>query len=671
MQYYGYAGNILYVDLTSGDITKQPLDFELARGFIGGMGINNRLLYDLLKPNTEAFSPGNPIIIGVGPLCGTLTPGASKVAVTTKLPTIASKVEKKQIVGTGMSGTRRFGVMIKNAGYDHVVITGQAKKPCYLKIVDDDIEICDASDLWGRDIYETTDELAERHRGHIGRAGVWAIGRGGENLIRWSVGICDKMAPMGNLGAAAVLGSKNLKAVVSLGTKGVKVAHRKRFMELVDRKRRDILMHPSWGTTFPHKKSLNYAWPQFKVQKDFPMDVVSNKTMYLHTACTACVDGCRFSHEIRDGRFAGTLLQTGHLASALQGGTYLCLQDYREAIQLQDIFNREGLSHPIARRMLNFVTRLYERGIISTKDTGGLMLKRGNFDCYAQLVHKIIKREDIGAAMAEGWYPLSDKVGVDASEDFYDGVPIIKGVNPIIDPRLACFNPAFGLAMFVGPRAQHVHQSTYFPPGDDMHRETYWPRYERSLNDIKEGCKKMGCTLDEIDSVFTQDDFNTGRLEKHAEDQRGVMNSLGVCDSAHGDWDPMQDVPLLSKLYSAVTGIEINYRELKKMGERIWNMEKLINVREDFTRKDDEIPTLIVQNAETTKMKNWRNSWFPGEHYLLDYFGRRLRKSDLQKMLDDYYEERGWDVEKGIPTREKLLELGLEDFIGVVDVLLR
>jgi aldehyde:ferredoxin oxidoreductase len=189
MDYYGYVGKILYVDLTSGEIETQQLDENVLKEFIGGWGINYRLEHDLLKPGTDPLSPDNPIIIGVGPLCGTLALASGKVTATMKLPIHASRREEKYIVNTAVGGSNQFGIMMKNAGYDHIVITGRAKKPSYLKIVDDDIEICDAGDLWGkRDVYETSDELANRHRGKTGKAGTWVIGKAGENLVMASLG---------------------------------------------------------------------------------------------------------------------------------------------------------------------------------------------------------------------------------------------------------------------------------------------------------------------------------------------------------------------------------------------------------------------------------------------------------------------------------------------------
>lgn len=249
---YGYSGNILLVNLTNNEIRKQKLDTDLAQQFLGGWGINYRLLYDYLKPHTDPFSPDNPIIIGTGVLSGTLAPASSKCTITMKLPIPTNELENKFIVATAVGGTRRFGAMLKNAGYDHVIITGRAVKPVYLKIIDDDIEICDAKDLWGKkDVYETTAVLAYRHRGKTGEAGTWVIGKAGENLVLASIALVDGIGSMGRWGAASVLGSKNLKAIVTLGTKGIKIADPKRFMRLIEQKRKEIMSHPAFRKGYP------------------------------------------------------------------------------------------------------------------------------------------------------------------------------------------------------------------------------------------------------------------------------------------------------------------------------------------------------------------------------------------------------------------------------------
>jgi aldehyde:ferredoxin oxidoreductase len=213
----------------------------------------------------------------------------------------------------------------------------------------------------------------------------------------------------------------------------------------------------------------------------------------------------------------------------------------------------------------------------------------------------------------------------------------------------------------------HLHQGTYFARAEDVYKDTNWPEYRKTFYDIKRDFEKMVTTNEEIDRAFTDKYFNAGRVEKHAEDCQGVYTSLGNCDHAsHWTWDPMRDVPFLAEVYSALTGFEITPRELKKRGERVWNMEVLLNVREGFTREDYPIPSVWLQHTEKPMKLDMR-----GEYYATDWFGRRLTKEDLYKMLDDYYDERGYDIKKGIPTREKLRELGLEEFMAVIEPHLR
>jgi aldehyde:ferredoxin oxidoreductase len=161
-----------------------------------------------------------------------------------------------------------------------------------------------------------------------------------------------------------------------------------------------------------------------------------------------------------------------------------------------------------------------------------------------------------------------------------------------------------------------------------------------------------------MERIFTSDSFNTGKLTKYTQDAEYAYNALGLCDCVvHWECDPTRDVPWLAELYSALTGIEITPHDLLRAGERSYNLEKLLNVREGFTRKDDEIPSIWSQNTETPiKLRS-------GDRYLSDWFGNRLTKEDIEKMFDDYYEERGWDVKQGVPTQEKITELGLEGFV--------
>jgi len=657
MEYYGYAGRILYVDLTSGHIKKEALDPKMIEEFIGGWGFNYALLSEFLKPNTDPLSPDNPIVIGVGPLCGTLTPGSGKVAITMKLPLIGSESEDIYRVATAVGGTRRFGAMLKNAGYDNVVITGRAASPSYLKIIDDDVEICDATDLWEKDLFETTDRLIKRHSGTTGACGVWGVGPAANKLVRWAHAFVDKGNSLGRAGGGAVLGSKNLKAVVTLGTKGIKVAHPETFMAMAIAKRKQILAHPML-----HKPYMPAGGGT--ITEEYPANLLED-TRVARNACICCFSPEFGTHIVRKGRFEGDFFTTTIFSTVRDFGRRLRLKEYGEAFKLTDLLNRAGLCCLTFFRMAYFVTRLYERGVISKEDTGGVELKVGNFDSYVKLLDKIINREDIGDVMANGWVALYNKFGVNPGQDFKDGAGIVKGLDVLRECRFSSLAPN-RLANTVRPKGHHVHQACHWPRGADLYRDTYWPTRERSFYDVMRDCQETMVVTDaEMGRIFTDRDFNIGRLEKHAEDAYSVYNAMSVCDiSPYGCWDPMRNVPLVTEFYNAVTGLERTPRELKKKGERIWNLEKLLNVREGFDRKDDIFPSTDIQNI-CTPIK-----FRTGERYLLDWLGRRVAEKDFEKYLIDYYDERGWDIKKGIPTEEKLRELGLEKFIPIIQGLL-
>jgi aldehyde:ferredoxin oxidoreductase len=655
LEYFGYAGKILHVDLTSHKTTTEFLDHAMIKQHLGGIGINQRLAYDLFIADTDPFSSDNPIIIGVGPLCGTLAPASGKVFATTKLPVRASKREKKYVVATATGGSTRFGAMIKNAGYDHIIITGKADKPSYLKIINDDVEICDAGDLWGKqDVYESSDELANRHRGKTGKAGTWVIGRAGENQLTASLGCVDGTHTMGRSGGAAMLGIKNLKAVVVLGSKGVKVADPKRFMALIDQKIKAIISHPGYG--MPHHSAttledFNVCGVSFG--KSFYSGDVFDKTKFTAHACSACLSACKSFHKIKEGRFTDSIVRAPiQMIYEAEKGSRLMLSHHGDAMKLMELIHRYGMCMFSVVRMLNFVTRLYERGVLSVEDTGGIELKTGDIDSYIHLLEKWVNRDDIGEYMAQGWFALSEKTGIDPSTDFADGVPIVRGSDVLHDIRWGTYGPGWFLAQVVRPRPIQVHQRVTGAAGNDIHR---------ALNEVKvDFTEKMGLSEEEVNEIVFENDFNTGGVLKYAEDTESACNALSVCFGG-GPGDPGRDLPWLSEIYSAATGFNITTKELRNMGEKIRNMEALLNAREGIAGEYYEPPALWLEH--TIKPLHVNNR----DYYATDWFGKRIKKDDMYKWMRDYYTARGWDIELRIPTYEKLEELGLEEFNHILE----
>ena len=265
----------------------------------------------------------------------------------------------------------------------------------------------------------------------------------------------DKMNFLGSSGGA-VLGAKNLKAVVSLGTKGIKVADRKRFLAAVELMRKRLITHPAFLTSmadgFARATEAGY------------LEDILRRVVVHRIACISCPDPCKSNHVLKDGRFKGQFMQFARAEHIVRFayGLGMDLKDYGEGFMLFDLCNRAGVVLFSAMRMLHFVTRMYERGFISGKDTGGLVLKTGDFEAYAKLLQKLVNREDIGEYMARGWYALSNKVGVDPAVEFLDGCAIVRGFDAIEDPRLNTFSPFYGISSIVRPRAEFVMQETMF-----------------------------------------------------------------------------------------------------------------------------------------------------------------------------------------------------------------
>ena len=643
MEYFGYVGKVLWVDLTSNKIRKEPLDLELAQKFVGGCGFNLRLLYDLLKPGIDPFAPENVILIGAGPLIGTLLP-AGKITATLKFINPASEDPTYCYIGSAVGGSKHFGIMLKNAGYDSVIITGKARNPVYLKIFDDDIEVCDARNLWGKkDIYETTDELV----GKYGRCGVIAIGLAGENLVKNSMAMVDSNSTLGRNGVGALMGSKNLKAIIVRGTKGVKIADPKRFMKKYREFRKNALSHPflkgfqEYGL---HGGPLGWEiwkvllnpgkWPVEKWNSYYGLETCKEAIEKIYS-CTGCVLGCRPNYKIKNGKFAGQGTRTAHF---IHFGSYAQSYDdtdWGNMIKLVDICNRSGISAVYGLTAALFLTNLFERGTVTTEQIDGLKLSH-NIESYVNFLEKIAHREGFGNDVADGWFAISKKIGINLPKI----LNIIKGGLCIYDPRTVGFDPRV-FQMVVNPRGAHHPQA---------HWVTSIPMQPIEL--IRKSAEQMGMTSRELNRTFSSDDFNVGRLTRHIQDNGMVIDSLGSC-ILYGMFQFDLLLDSYAEFYSAATGIETSVTELKRNGERAFNMLKLLNVREGFNRKDDVPPDL----------------WFrPRKDYggkitvLKDYYKRKIiTADDIEKAKDDYYEERGWDIKTGIPAKEKLIELGLDE----------
>ncbi|MDY6880311.1 MAG: aldehyde ferredoxin oxidoreductase C-terminal domain-containing protein [Desulfatiglans sp.] len=637
MDTYGFAGKILHVDLTTGETRAEPLDVDVARKFVGGRGMNHKLAYDLIPPDVDPLAPENPIILGAGPFSGTVIPGCCELTVTTKFPINGA-------IATG-SGAGKFSLMMKTSGYDHLIISGKAESAVYLKICDDVVELCDASDLWGKDGNDTVDLLRERHE----PCSIIPIGQAGENLVKVSVSQIDKGGTLGSGGLPAIMGAKNLKAIVAVqGTHGIKVADRKAFTKtvqgLLDRmmpwKGRDMLLRVGFSgevsssqfATFPYDNWSKVDFNEFTMEERkqiLGLHAKSNKTL----ACPGCPMADKDRIRITEGKNAGV---TGYVTGMIlqRHGAEDIDEAYARSVRYSDLLNRYGLCELNFDFTFSLMAHLYSKGVITIEDTG-IELK-DDFETRLKVAEMTAKREGFGDILAEGTLEAARKLGRGIEEDY---AVHIKGRTPHLDPRTA------GLGTM--PLTQLTDPRGAYPAGGGG--PGYVPGKKPS--EFARHGERMGIPPDAIDRIVSEDSWNVGRFTRYSQDWYSLWDSLGMCLRA-----PVSrffHINTISELYSALTNIETPPSELMKAAERAWNLHRMLNGRVGFSRKHDKAPKKWFQTL----------SGPDGEEYpLKDYYGKiELKERDIEKALDDYYDERGWDKETGLPTPEKLKELGLDD----------
>lgn len=637
MHYYGYTGRELFVNLDKGEIRYEKIDIAEEARYLGGMGVQLKRLHELLIPGTDPFSPENPVIIGAGPLVGTNAPGSVRVLATLKYPETGA-------IGSG-AGSMRFGVMLKLAGYDHLVVVGRAERPVYLSIIDDDVQIRDADDLWGKDIVVATKMLWDLY----GDCGVIAIGQAGENQCRIAQATVDCAASLGRGGLGGVMGSKNLKALVAKGTGTIDIADRDRFAATVERlyerarkypERSMIIKYgimpnwPNYGKQFGYAKMRTRTTDFDEVNQALGFEAYTklNKTAI---SCPSCVIADKEIIEIPVGRFKGLKWMTPAYLNAAGLGGMLGLKDSGEGVKYGDVTDRYGLDQISLTGIIDCLITLFEEGKIKPADVGGLPLTR-DIDTVITWCEKIALREGFGDIAADGWHGMTKHFG----EDLAKRMDLIKGRQGVWDPRLSGLGTN-EFAQLVYPRGPNAESG-----GTGLYT------LNQPIETVKRHADRMGFSQEQIDRAFDSPlQVNIGRLTVSSEHWLAIFNSLGICNRHVNN--RFYHINTLVDLYSALTGFDVSRQDLMRGAERVWNLFKMINVREGFTRKDDEPPDKWFEPIETVDGKKIR---------MMDYYRNRyLTREDVDKWLNDYYDERGWVPETGVPSAEKLTELGLED----------
>jgi aldehyde:ferredoxin oxidoreductase len=618
------------------------LDLDMARKFLGGFGLNCKFAWDLLNPDVDPYSPDNMIFMGMGPMLGTAAPVSNKNSVMSKWPSTGT-------ISPGTTGGD-FGINVKLSGYDEVIIRGKAKRPVYVKINGDEVDLCDAGALWGKDTYETTDMLWEKHGRNYA---VVAMGTAGERLVNTTICLIDKVATWGKGGLPAIMGSKNLKAFIACGNKGVEIADPKRLIErtrvIQERFRNNPTYHylvemgtmdgfAGWADV--HGMSMNNWTGRLPTEEAYRL---YSPEYYLENIkagrCSdpTCPVGCKDHVKIKKGEYAGTEVWVSsfygrvvHMASRCQVGSY------EKAVKAQEFFQRTGVCIHSYTALIDWAVELYERGILTKEDTGGVELKH-DFETTMYLTEQADRHEGLGGILSQGYKKAIQDIGRGCEKYAVH----VKGMEPLYDPRInRVSGPEFN--QVVNPRGAHAPQGAI----------TLYMSKDASPEKFSEWLVDRGVSKDALKRIFPRPGyFNIARMTPYGEDWISLMNSVGM-GCLRGRVDNFFRGEDWSDIYSAVTGFETSLDQLMQASRRIYHLYKALNVRLGFSRKDDIFPERWFETLQTADR---------GNLVLCDYFGTPLSRQDCEKLLDDYYDERGWDVKTGIPLEKSLVYTGLED----------
>jgi len=611
----GYADRVLRVNLSNERISVEILDFQTKQNFLGGRGFGSRILYDEVKPGTDALGPDNKIIFAIGPLTGTDLSSCSRFAVVTKSPLTGGAT---QTLAGGY-----WPAELKKAGYDAIVVEGVADSPRYLWIRNDEVELKSAKKFWGL----WSDQAEKLIKDEVGdqSARVASIGPAGENLVRYACITADMTAPRSGQaargGAGTVMGSKKLKAIAVRGTKPVKLHDPETVMEsikeiVVAQKERfkgrvspeGMSRHGTLGGLpvvnelgmFPTR---NFQTGVFEGTDSIDGEEVDKDHLVKHTACYRCSIACSKLRIAKKGRFVGYLTDGPEYESAWALGPQCGNPDPDVLVAADFYSDRLGLDTISAGNAIGFAMELYEKGLLSKSEVDGIELNWGNGSAIVELIRKIAYKEGFGGILAEGVKRAAEKIGRGAEQYAMHS----KGLElPAYDPRGA---QAHGLGMATSNRG---------------------------------GCHERGYATQEMFGIpYSVDRFSIegkGKLTKHNQDRTAAYDSMVTCVFSIFMTDPEP----YAKALVAVTGIEElgDVQNLLTTGERIWNVERAFNVREGFGRKDDWVPDRLTKEPMPEG---------PSKGQIFH----------LQTLLDQYYEARGWNIITGFPTKPKLEALGL------------
>jgi len=640
---YLRGGIILRVNLTSGRVTKEPTS-HYAKPWIGGRGINARIVYKEVGPHVKPLDPENILIFSVGPLTGTMAPGSGRTEIAAKSPTI-------EILGMSSMGGY-WGPELKYAGYDSLIIEGKASNPVYIAIDNDDVQIIDAAHLWGADTYKTP--MAIRKELYDPEAEVACIGPAGENQVVYATIQTRVGNAAGRTGMGAVMGSKNLKAIAVRGTKGVGIAEPERFFNLctdaleVQKSAFSVTETiqligndpPDWAVVLGNYEST--IWDK---QKDLKgghepfWQRHKNRLGDGKIGCFNCQIRCQDHYDIPE---MGPLIAN---CNFYMGTTWVLKDpDFMSWSNLALKCTKYGVDVSAISRMIAWAMELYETGKITKEDTDGIALHWGDKDVIDRMVEKIVKRQGFGDVLACSVRESRDRIGRGVEEALNIKGSPMGGTNAInfrSRPIGAAVNPRGGDEF----RARYCSFDNLGGKEGGMTGMSSPDSWEgkTAFSLVKEALAKEGVAGEDA-SIGQLDYTARGALAALAQKLTTVSDLLGQCR-----WNTIMvnqkvGIEFQSDALSAGEGHQITIEDLLEVASRVAAQERAYSVREGLSRAQDTLPKRLF------------NRRIPGT-----WPEDQLDSVKLEQMKDEYYEAMGWDVATGIPTFETFHALGLHD----------
>ncbi|MDD5502042.1 MAG: aldehyde ferredoxin oxidoreductase family protein [Candidatus Thermoplasmatota archaeon] len=602
----GYWGKLLSVDLSNKSIKVVPLDMGIAKEYLGGCALAARLAYGKINAGTDPLGPENPLFFMTGPITGTLAPCSGRHGICAKSPLT-------DIWGEATSGGF-WGTALRHAGYDGIIVTGKSDKPVYVSIDNDEFKINDASHLWGKGTYETQSILLKEQEG----CRATSIGPAGENMVRFAAVMNDHGRAAARCGLGAVMGSKKLKAITVKGNKKSPLERESEFNEYakyIQKELRESVMTTvlrDYGTPVytDMGMELGDVPAKYFTENTFPADdltgmVLKDKYGAKPRACYACPIGCGKQFVLDGTTIDGPEYETVGALGSLNG-----IYDMKPVAVAGHICNDLGMDTISAGVAVAFANYLYEKGILKPSQTDGIKLKWGDGELVEKLLKMTAERKGLGNLIAEGVSRMAQNLGVDPGL----AIAVNKMEFPMHDPR-AFYGMAIAYA--TSPRgACHLHSQFM-----EVERGTY---RDEDLGIIPGEDPEWRFTL-----------LGKAKMIAIHQNLSEILNAALVCTY------PFYKSAQLARLVSSATGWDITPQKLNEIGERSFNLKRVMNNSFGVTRKEDHLPKLALEPLAGGGTAG------------------KTPRDDFENALLEYYDERGWDRESGKPKQETLSRLGI------------